>query len=103
MPELTPDQAKAVADAQAILDAHKAEYEAWQNSVKVAQLAGQTAPPPPPAISSAIDTIGHTLGGVLLGAGGTVADAVNIVGATADTLHSSVNDFFHNLRSRLGV
>jgi hypothetical protein len=32
-----------------------------------------------------------------------VADAVGVVGSTADALHNGIDNFFSNIRARLGI
>lgn len=71
----------------------------------MAEAAASDLPPPaPPAtIAGAVATVGSTLGNVALGVGSTAADAVGVVGGTAQALHDNVNSFFSNLRTRLGI
>lgn len=90
-------------EAQAVLAANKGDFEKWRVAATEAKAMGDPLPAPPPSIAGAIATVGNVLGNVAVGVGGTAADAVSIVGGTADALHGGVNDFFSNLRRRLGV
>lgn len=85
------------------LEDNKADLDAWRMKASEAQDAGLPLPAPPATIATAIGTIGTTLGNAAVGVGSTAADAVSVAGVTVDALHGGVNDFFSNLRKRLGV
>ncbi len=97
------ERTDALMQAQATLAAHADDLAAYKAAYAAAQAAGDPPPPPPPTIADAVAVIGHTLGNVALGVGSTTADAVGVVGATAQALHDNVNAWFSNLRTRLGV
>ncbi len=92
-----------LAQAEATLNAHKDELDAWKAAVAAAQAAGDPPPPPPPTLVDALTVIAHSLGEVALGVGGTAADLVGVAGGTLEALHENANAFFSNLRGRLGI
>ncbi len=47
--------------------------------------------------------VGGAVAGVVEGVGSTAADVVGTVGTVADAAHNAIDNFFHNLRNRLGI
>ncbi len=94
---------EALKEAAATLQAHHDDLDAWKKAMAEAAASDLPPPAPPATIAGAVATVGNTLGNVALGVGSTAADAAGIVGGTVDALHTGVNDFFSNLRKRLGI
>ena len=87
-------------------DAHDKLQEAiWANKAAVALKLAETAPPGTfvGEASNVGATVGGAVGGAVAGVAGTVADAVGGVGTVADAAHNAVDNFFSNVRARLGI
>ena len=95
-----------VADLKAKLDEQHAELIAAIDA-NHAQVAKKLAEPASSTFVGGVagvgGVIGGAIGGVAAGVGGTVADAVGVVGSTADALHNAVDSFFSGIRARLGI